>query len=63
MKKLTKKELYARKNEYKTAIGLLHVMREHLDKGDMQAMKTFINTWDSLYNEWLADLERDEEKL
>jgi len=63
MKKLGKFDIKARRQEYQTAIGLLHVMREHLDKGDLQAMRTFINSWDSLYNEWLADLDRDEEAL
>jgi hypothetical protein len=63
MKKLGKFEIKGKRQEYQTAIGILHVMREHLDKGDMQAMRHFINTWDSLYTEWLADLDRDEERL
>lgn len=63
MKKLGKFEIKARRQEYQTAIGLLHVMREHLEKGDMVAMKHFIDSWDSLYNEWLADLDREQEAL
>jgi hypothetical protein len=59
MKKLGKFERQAREQEYKTAISLLHVMREHLDKGDLEAMRNFINSWDSLYHEWLADLNRE----
>ena len=62
MKKLGKFEIKAKKQEYQTAIGLLHVMRQHLDRGDMAAMKTFIDAWDSLYNEWLTDLDREEVK-
>lgn len=55
-------EREGKRQEYQTAIGLLHVMREHLEKGDLAAMKHFINAWDSVYHEWLADLDREEIK-
>lgn len=62
MKKLGKFELKARRQEYQTALGLLHVMREHYDKNDMVAMDHFIKSWTSLYTEWLMDLDREEKE-
>lgn len=60
MRKLGKFEVKARRQEYDTALGLLRVMREHLDNNDLVAMDHFIKSWTSLYTEWLTDLDREE---
>ena len=60
MKKMGKFERQARRQEYMTAIGILTVMREHLENNNMAAMEHFLDTWDQLYTEWLEKLDTEE---
>jgi hypothetical protein len=56
-RKMGKFEIKARRQEYHTALGILAVMREHADSGDINKIKTFIEYWDKTYTEWLEDLD------
>jgi hypothetical protein len=54
--RLGKFERMALEQEYKTALSILHVLREHLENNDIAAIRQFVLSWDKVYQDWLTEL-------
>lgn len=62
MKKMGKFERKARRQEYHTALGILAHMQEHLEAGEVDRAKAYIEFWDQTYTEWLEDLDQQDQE-
>lgn len=60
MKKMGKFERQARRQEYQTALGILAVIKEHVERDDISRIKAFVEIWDKQYTEWLDNIDQDE---
>lgn len=61
--KLGKHERKSRRAEYQTALGILQVVRDHAENGDLNKIKTFVEFWDQEYTNWLEQLDQAEQEL
>ena len=57
VKAMGKFERKARQQEYRTALGILNVIKEHANNNDMGKIQAFIEVWEITYTRWLKELE------